>query len=233
MKLRLLFILIFMISTVVANATQYRVLPLQKQVEEADVFVSGTVSAIQSVEKNNKIWTQVTLTLQSALNFETPQIIYFLPGGSINGRSMKIETVEIPKLNQEQHLLLKKVKDEYFLSNLALGEYQKIQVNGEEVFTSKIFPEMPGLKNLKLSDFIKASGEKKWKELSFEVPTKLQQPLAVPNKERILPMVETRENIERRKSEANVFRIILWILGTAFVIGVFYNVKSRNSEESK
>lgn len=214
----------------VAEATQYRALPLAKQVEEADVFVSGAVSEVSVFERDGRVWSKVTITINKALNYESPQIVFQIPGGSLNGRSMKIETVDLPSVGDEKNYLLKKVKDEFYLSNLGLGEYKKSELNGKEFYTSKIFSDLPGLKNLTLEDFQKASGSKKWKTFSFEVPTKISHPnYLVPDKERTLPMVDDVKTIQKRQKEAGVFRIILWVLGLSLLVFILYNMQKKNN----
>lgn len=234
MKLRLLFILISMLFLSVVEATQYRALSLSQQVEEADVFVSGVVTEVSALEREGRIWSKVTVTLKSALNYNSPQIIFLMPGGSLNGRSMKIETVDVPNLGDQKNYLLKKVREDYFLSNLGLAEYSKIESSGKDIFASKIYADMPGLKNLTLDDFKKASGEKSWKTSTFEVPTKVDHHVLIKaDSERTLPMVDDVKSIEKRQTEAKFFRIILWVIGFFLLGFILYNMQKKNNGGNK
>lgn len=170
MKLRQIFILLCLLVSFTVKATQYRVLSLEKQVEEADVFVSGVVTAIDPFEKEGRIWSKVTLTLKSSLNYQSPQIVFIMPGGSLNGKSMKIESVDVPALGDYKNYLLKKHQETFVLSNLGLGEYVREEILGREYFTSKIFSEIPRLKKLTFEDFRKASGGKEWNLLHLRFP---------------------------------------------------------------
>lgn len=234
MNLRQIFILLCLLVSFTVKATQYRVLSLEKQVEEADVFVSGVVTAIDPFEKEGRIWSKVTLTLKSSLNYQSPQIVFIMPGGSLNGKSMKIESVDVPALGDYKNYLLKKHQETFVLSNLGLGEYVREEIQGREYFTSKIFSEIPRLKKLTFEDFRKASGGKEWKFASFEVPLKVEnKTLTKPDSERTLPMLEDKSYIEKKKKEANVFRFILWIIGFSLLGVIIFTMKKRTHGDDK
>ncbi len=164
MKLRCFFTLIILAFCSVASATQYRLLSLAQQIEEADVFTLGRVVSVTPALRGEKIWSKVILSNEQTLNYDLETIEVMIPGGSLGGRSMKIDTVEIPKVGEIRAYLLKKIGDAYVLNNLALGEY--IQAD-KDSFNSKIFSDTPGLKNLSFNDFIKASRNKYWKIKKF------------------------------------------------------------------
>lgn len=234
MNLRQIFILILFSIGFHLKATQYRVLSLEKQIEEADLFVSGVVTAINSFEREGRIWSKVTLTLKSSLNYQSPQVVFIMPGGSLNGKSMKIESVDVPAVGDQKNYLLKKYQETFVLSNLGLGEFLREEIDGREFFTSKVFSEIPKLKKLSYEDFKKASGGKAWKYASFEIPLKVEsKTLAKPDKERTLPMLEDKRFIEKRKTEASIFRFMLWIIGFSLLGVIIFTMKKKTHGDDK
>lgn len=228
-----LVLFIWLLSLGVVLATQYRPIPLAQIFDESEAFVSGVVTEVSAEERNGKIWTKTTLTVSEAFNLNAPQVeVYFL-GGKLNDRVMKIESVDIPVVGEQKNLFLKKVNDQYFVSNLALGEFKTTTQNGEKLFFSKAFPDLPGLKNIKLSKISELAQKKRWQFYQFEVPQKIHiksENLPNPNKE--LPMVNSEAELQKKRDSAITFRFILWIMGIGLIIVlVFFSFKNKGEKQ--
>lgn len=228
-----LVLLFFFISLKVVQATQYRPISIGQIIEESEAFVSGVVTNINTEERNGKIWTKVTLTVSESFNLNSPQVdIYFL-GGKLNDRVMKVESVELPVLGEEKNLFLKKVNNQYFVSNLALGDFKVEKQNGEKVFSSKVFPDFPGLKNIKEKKILELAQKKKWSLFQFEVPQKVHvKTESHPNPNKELPMVNSEVELQKKRDSATTFRFILWFMGLGLVL-VLIVVSFKNKGEKE
>lgn len=228
-----LVLFIWLLSLEAVLATQYRPIPLNQIFAESEAFVSGIVTAVTAEERHGKIWSKVTLTVSESFNLNSPQIeIYFL-GGKLNERVMKVESVDVPTLGETKNLFIKKVNNQYFVSNLALGEFTVENQNGEKTYSSKVFPDFPGLKNIKVGKLTELAQKKKWQLYQFEVPQKVHvksESLPNPNKE--LPMVNSEFELQKKRDSAKTFRIILWIMGLGLV-AVLLIISFKNKGEKK
>lgn len=229
MNLRLIFVFLFFVFSLSLGATQYRLLSLAKQINEADVFVVGIVTSVEPMEREGRIWSKVNLALKNSLNYQHAQIGFIMPGGSLNGKSMKIESVDVPLVGDQRNYLLKKYKEFYVLNNLGLGEYLKKEISGNDVFSSKVYPEVASLKNLSLEDFKKASGGKKWEIVNFTKQLKKSA-----SGTRIIVDANSRENLAIKILPEKVTKRASWQWGLlsmaflAFSVFLYLAFRSKN-----
>ncbi len=172
MKKLLSFILL--LASFEVLATKYRPLTFDQLIDESNGATRGIVTELKAVMKDGQIWTKVTITNKVSYNINSPQIEMYIPGGTINGKSMKIESVDFPNIGDEKFYFVKYRDGFYYISNLSLGEFSIRKVGNEEILISKIFPDFPGLKNLSTGMADKKMGAKGWLPSLYELPAKVE-----------------------------------------------------------
>ncbi len=102
-------ILLFPLFEVTTLATSIQILSLEKLTQSSSNAVQGKVTKIESFWNKNQtaIYTRVILTREKALKGSLPdEVVVFLPGGTVDGRTTIVIGAPEFKLDQEVVLFL-------------------------------------------------------------------------------------------------------------------------------
>lgn len=226
---RLIFLIV--ISPMVA-ATTFRTATVNEQVKEAQGIFIGHYLKKKTVQlEDNSLATQMVfkmnkeLGLQSEL-FGQDEIIVHYPGGSLGGKTVKVEGVPDFMAGEKVVLLVKNQGNRYWGLNLGLGTFKVINFGRDTLLINSIFPDDPRVSQMKIEDFEKAIKNIKGMNLKVvEVPLH-----AIPDQEQgarrapasisegknrsVASHVEARENNHNRPGLS-----VFWLVVTFSILG--------------
>lgn len=231
MKQSILSIILLAIFTVVANATQFVQLPIEKQIDEADFAVEATLRS-SKVYKNlsGAITTDFFFVVNESFGFPDGELHLEIPIGTFEGVTTMIEGAPSFLENEKVFLLLKKVEGKIYLSNFTMGEYRIVNIYGQAFYRSEVFSLDPRIGMIS-KDKMKMLMQEKWHYTSnapvdFKKIVIQKAPLHSPK----LPPQIKRLPAQEAKQEDNIFYISLiggLILSVFLIIGFLLRKNKR------
>lgn len=175
MKNFLVALFILSLFSVVARATQFIPLSIDKQVDEADFAVEATLQA-QKVYKNSNglIMSDYTFRVNESFGFNESEFHLDMLGGTYEGVTTMIDGAPHFSPGEAVFLLLKKVESKIYLSNFTLGQYKIIEREGKTFYRSEVFSHDPRI-GIISKEKMKLLMNEKWNYTS-NIPAK-QSPL--------------------------------------------------------
>lgn len=144
MKNLLAVLFILSLLSVVASATQFIPLSIDKQVEEADFAVEATLQSRKIYKNSNGlIMSDYTFRVNESFGFNESEFHLDMPGGTFEGVTTMVDGAPNFPLHQVIFLLLKKVESKIYLSNFTLGQYKIIEIDGKKFYRSEVFSHDP------------------------------------------------------------------------------------------
>ncbi len=109
----LLFTFYFLLST--AFATTYKTLTIEEMIQQTDIAFLGTVSSIETIDRDGEPWTRVTFTVTEPLlateDDETVTLTFY--GGTLsNGVSVTVNLM--PQFSEGEEVLILAYNDELY-----------------------------------------------------------------------------------------------------------------------
>ena len=146
--IRILLILFCLLFSLLAEATTYIPLALDRQLDDADSVIHGIYKGNSYKKlKDGEVVTELLFEVNHSAGIRPNEILapknfkVMIPGGVWQGVVYHVYGGPIFQEEEEVVLMLKKSADGFFLSNLALGKYQVFTQDGQKYLRSAVFPD--------------------------------------------------------------------------------------------
>ncbi|MFZ4713053.1 MAG: hypothetical protein ACOYL6_05060 [Bacteriovoracaceae bacterium] len=222
------------------HATVFIPVPLSKQIESADAVVQGEFVQKSSKKIENRIVTDYVFRVQRFASRENPNIFFkntekdlihfFQPGGVVGTEAMSISGTADFKLKENGIVILKKgPKGEYWLASLGLGKYDYVVKNGQELWSSSIFPTHPELGHLREMDWnevLNKTFHSTWHNVFPEIEVKSIDKNKIVYEHKF----KAQRKIASEKSKGPSFAWMVAAMSLLFVLGMWLAKEKQANE---
>lgn len=231
MKLILFWIFLFANFLMNAHGTTFVPISLDEQIAGSDGAVEVELISNNSYKNKNAIYTKYTFKVLTSYQinqseFENNKLVLDLPGGSFEGVRTLVSGA--PKFEQgvKTFLFLKKVNNEFYLSNYTVGKFNYQKFEGEEYLVNEVFPMNPKIGRVKKSTLLEKLNFKTVNNtIQNDVQPSMNQVVAKKKIERKIASVEAEEEF----SSSKLIVISVAIIGVFLVLLLMR--KGRNEGE--
>lgn len=150
-KILLVLLISLMMPLVSLRATTFRLVPLDKLVEEASSAAEVKLKEKKSyMNKMGMIMTDYVFQILESYNLENSDLEgeylkITLIGGSVNGVTSYIESAPEFEIGEKSFLLLKRIESRIYLSNFTMGKFKIEESEGKIFYISSVFPKDPDI----------------------------------------------------------------------------------------
>jgi hypothetical protein len=155
------------------GATTFKVQPIEQQIRESDGLFQGNYLRSKSIElENGSVATQMIFKmtketgLQSEL-FGMDEIIVHFPGGTVEGRTVKVDGVPEFIPGEKVMLFIRNVNNRYWGMNMGFGTFKVVNYGRQTILVNSVFPHHPQVGQVALEYFEKAVKEIKGSSLKI------------------------------------------------------------------
>lgn len=151
-------VLIFVLMNV-ANATTFKIQPINHQLKEAEGVFIGHYLKKKSVKlENGMIATQMIFKMNQEFGLQsdllhTNEIIIHFPGGKFENEHIVVEGVPRFITGEKVALLVKSVENRYWGLNLGLGSFRVVNFGPDTILINSLFPTDQKVGQIKIEDF--------------------------------------------------------------------------------
>lgn len=144
------------------GATTFKVQPIEQQIRESDGIFQGNFLRSKGVElENGSLATQMIFKmskesgLQSDL-FGMDEIIVHFPGGTVKGKTVKVDGVPEFIQGEKVVLFIRNVNNRYWGMNMGFGTFKVVNYGRQTILVNSVFPHHPQVGQVAMEYFEKA-----------------------------------------------------------------------------
>jgi hypothetical protein len=140
-------------------------IPFDQQIKEADGIIVGHYLRRKSIQlEDGSIATQMIFKMNLEYGvqsefFGMEEVIVHFPGGTFNGRNVKVETTPDFVSGENVVLMIKNSFDRFWALNNGIGAFRLINYGKNKVLINSIYPDNGEFGQVKIDDFEKSVRE--------------------------------------------------------------------------
>jgi hypothetical protein len=225
--------------TVLSEATVFSVQPIEQQIKESDGLFQGNFLRKKTIQlENGSLASQMVFKITKEIGLQSEffgmdEVIVHYPGGSLEGRTVRVEGVPEFVSGEKVVLFIRSIDNRYWGMNLGFGTYKVINYGKEVVLVNYLFPDHPQVGQVSMPHFenaikeIKGSNLKVVQNLIYPMMNKQTSVQRMPSSQRqnrsVASIGNQSENIED-KPGLTVFWLVIAL---GFIGGVFRMTRQK------